>query len=296
MVFTTQVFAPSDYEQLQLAPEQDTHASDGVLPVGWAQRDAGDDMAYEAAPTVQTPAWPSAASIERCLINIRNLIPNLHVELDLGFVWYEYKEARTSVHANVLVALAASRMKLTTFSISQPELSNIDETMETLGFELSSPMRSLPTFSYIEESANWNSDDRSVISGLLGPPVKLRNLTLLLEEDDYLFHGSFDPVIPGVFRANAFTHLETLKIGYMNVNGVDLIATLSHCRCNLRRAHIEDVCVTESDDEWFRVFNIFTEMPRLSGVFLFGLGVVEQYHMLFKNLKHGHAYNGYKVR
>lgn len=121
-------------------------------------------------------------------------------------------------------------------------------------------------------------------------------MKLILDPDDYLFYGSFDPVIPGLFQASDFTHLEILKIGFMNVNGVDLIAALLQCRCSLRSVQILDVSVTESDKEWFRVLGIFTEMPRLSSISLFRLTVVGQYHMVFKDLKHGDTYNGYKMR
>jgi hypothetical protein len=294
VVFTTKVLAPACFRQLQLAPEQDLN---GHSDHEWAQLQLRDSVTGEVGPREQIPAWPSAGAIERCLINTRNFAPNLHVKLDLKKIgWSEHDEACASVQASILLALAASRMKLTTFSIAQSGLAEFDETMKTLDCELSSPMRSLQNFSYSEPSLGWNAHDRALISGLLTSAVKLRKLKLMLDPDDYLFHGRFDPVIPGLFRASDFTHLETLEIGYMNVNGVNLIATLLQCRHNLRRVFIEDVSVTESDNEWFRVLGIFTEMPNLSSVSLFRLTTGEQYYMVFEDLKNGFTYNGYKMK
>jgi hypothetical protein len=295
VVFTTDFLAPVCTEQLQLAPE---HARIGAYEHQWAQIELKESMSCAVGPRQQIPAWPSTGAIERCLINVRNLAPKLHVELNLGgyYGWSEQEEECTSVQASILFALAASRMKLTTFSIAQPGLGDFDETMKTQGCELSAPMRSLQNFSYSEPIFAWNEYDRSLISGLLRSAIKLRKLKLSLDPDDFLFYSNYDPVIPGLFRGNDFTHLETLEIEYMNVNGVDLVAALLQCRRNLRRVHIEDVCVTESDNERFRVLGIFTEMPSLSSVSLVRLAVVGQYHMVFNDLKHGDTYNGYQMR
>lgn len=190
--------------------------------------------------------------------------------------WSEHEEECTSVQASILFALASSRMKLTTFSVAQLGLGDFDETMKTLGCERSAPMRYLQNFSYSEPCLAWNTYNRSFISEFLRSAIKLRKLKLLLEPDNYLFYGSYDPLTPGIFRANDFSHLETSKIEHMNVNGVDLIATLLQCRRDLRRVHIGDAYVTESDREWFRVLGTFTEMPSLSSVSLFRLAVVGQ--------------------
>ena len=286
VVFTNKILAPADREQLQLAPAQNCYMPSGCEDLFWAQKYAEESMTDAVGPTTQIPAWPSKGVIERSLINIRNCASHLHIELNLDEkISWPLNEECTSVNASVLVALAASRMKLTTFSVAQSSLSDISEAMKTLGYELSSPMRSLQTFSYNEYGLCGNIHDRSVISGLLQSAIKLRNLTLMLDDDDYFIHQNLDPVIPGIFRANNFTHLETLEFSYMNVAGADLVATLSQCRCSLRSVRISGVSIAENYTEWFGVFGILAKMPCLSSVLLAVLGVVGQDHILFGHLQ-----------
>lgn len=122
------------------------------------------------------------------MINIRNCAPHLHIELDVEekILCPFDDQTCTSVNANVLIALAASRMKLKTFSVAQSSLGDIAETMKFGGFELRSPMHSLQAFSYTEFSRCGDTHDRSVISGILRSAIKLRNLTLALDDDDYI--------------------------------------------------------------------------------------------------------------
>lgn len=70
VVFTTKVLAPACFKQLQLAPKQDRN---GCSEQEWAQIQLRDSMVDAMGPEEQIPAWPSAGTIERCLIDIRNL-------------------------------------------------------------------------------------------------------------------------------------------------------------------------------------------------------------------------------
>jgi hypothetical protein len=183
-------------------------------------------------------------------------------------------------------------MKLTILSVTMPGLASINEAMDTFGYELSSPMRSMQTFSYAGIAGAVDIDDRVVIRELLKPVAKLRNLTLMLDKDDFFFNGELEPVIPGVFLANNFAHLETLEIGYMDVAGVDLVAVLSQCRSTMRSIHIHSVSVKESDSLWFEVFATCSTMPYLSSATLERLGVIDQYYLLFDDLMSGPSFPG----
>jgi hypothetical protein len=203
---------------------------------------------------------------------------NVLVELDFDDeVLCDTDEEQISLKASVLDTIAASRLKLTAFSVTEPGIIALKEAVEALDHDLGSCMHSLRSFSFAERNVLDFPDvnARRLIGPLLGPVVKLRNLTLDLGYD--VFEGEYshpDPSITNSLLTNPLSQLESLELIGMVVAEADLVTALSRCRSTLLRLKMSSVGIVGSDSPWSKAFSVLSSMPCLLSVDLRGLQLI----------------------
>lgn len=156
VVFTNKVLAPASAGQLQIVPEkrsyyttsdQSMDFSEVQLAFAQAQLGVEEAMAGSWDPTAMLFTQPSKDTIDRLLVDIKTLTPDVLVELDFGANFEgERFEDRTLPRADVLAALAASRLELTAFATTLVDVNNPETTMSSHDMDPSS----LRSFSYSE--------------------------------------------------------------------------------------------------------------------------------------------------
>jgi hypothetical protein len=261
LVFTTDVLAPAMVDHLQLAPRK--IAGEDCNSVR-AQFNARNALKEALGARTQLPAWPSNDFIGRCLIHIRNLTPDVFVEVDFHDTpFFENLEESTSMKANVLVALAASRMKLAAFETSSLDILQVNETVETLGYDLSSRMRSIQRFSL--KGSHLDREARPLIYKFLESAIELRDLELRLNCSG---HDAKTPSLSGskLLSGSNVSRLEVLTLESLTIEVVDLVTVLSRCKSTLLEVRLSYVCVLGSDNVWRQVFDTLVMMPHLSKV------------------------------
>lgn len=258
VIFTTDGLAPASCEDLQLASPKPYEEDD----ITRAQGNAIFALMRAAGTQIQTPTSPSKDAIERCLRCIRDLTPRTLVEVDLDENYsYGMEGKDVSVKANVLGAIAASRLVLTSFSTPSYDIVEVNDAVETMGYDMSSCMRSVQKFAFRESPLNANS--RKVISGYLELATGLLDLQLRL----YCSSRPLpDPTASSLLSVSNVYRLETLSLWGLKIEGADLIALLSRCKSTLLKVSMVLVCVSDRDSDWRTVFDTLTSMPRLSHV------------------------------
>jgi hypothetical protein len=263
VIFTTNILAPVVSRRLQLAPQDP--GEEGDYDIIETQVDVEVKMMEAVGARVQAPAWPSKDAIERCFICIRNLTPNVLVELDFNqSLWCEKTEERTLLKANVIVAMAATRMKLTAFNTSPLGISRINEKVKALGYDLSTRMRCLQSFSLGE--AYMSIKAQRLIYGFLESATELRELKLQLY---YSVGGRPDlteSTPSRLLSVSNVSRLEVLTLGNLSIEVTDFVAVLSRCKSTLLEVTLKFVCILGSNSVWRQVFDLFVSMPRLSKV------------------------------
>ena len=261
VIFTTDSLAPAQIEHLQLAPVDPGEEGYFILR---DQDKVGDDLADAAGTRTQTIAWPSKAAIERCLRCIRTLAPNAHIETNLNGRFQHMWEKSTSVKANVLLAIAAYKMKLTAFSTSSCGIVEVNDAvaMETLGrYDLSSYMHSVQSFSY--EETPFDKKYRCLVYQCLKSATELRDVRLMFYTPAKQLAG---PTVSKILSISDVSRLETLDFTELFIEGADLTAVLSRCRSTLRSVAMDQVRVWGSDSAWQEAFGTLASMPHLSKV------------------------------
>lgn len=165
--------------------------------------------------------------------------------------------------ANVLVALAASRMKLAAFETSSLDILQVNETVETLGYDLSSRMRSIQRFSL--KGSHLDREARPLIYKFLESAIELRDLELRLNCSG---HDAKTPSLSGskLLSGSNVSRLEVLTLESLTIEVVDLVTVLSRCKSTLLEVRLSYVCVLGSDNVWRQVFDTLVMMPHLSKV------------------------------
>ena len=256
VIFTTDVLAPASCADLQLA------SAKGLIIIRRAQWNAMSNLMGAAGTRRQTPTLPSKDVIERCLRCIRDLTPRTLVEVDFEKDDpYGKEEKDVSVKANVLGAIAASKLVLTSFSAPSYDIVKVNDAVETMGYDISSCMRSVQKFAFRELPLNVNS--RKVIFGYLESATELLDLHLRL---CCRSRPLPDPTASSLLSVGNVFRLRNLSLTELNIDGADLIALLSRCKSTLLKVSIVLVCVSGRDSDWRTVFDTLTLMPRLSQV------------------------------
>ena len=256
--FTTNVLAPASCEDLQLASPK-PYEEDGISR---AQGNAVFTLMGAAGTRGQIPALPSKDVIERCLRCIRDLTPKTLVEVDFDENYsYEKEEKDISVKANVLGAITASELVLTSFNTSSYDIVEVNDAVETMGYDISSCMRSVQKFAFRESPLNVSS--LKVISGYLESATGLLDLQLRLH---CWSRPLPDPTSSSLLSVSNVFRLENLSLSELKIEGADLITLLSRCKSTLLNVSMVLVWVSGGYSDWRRVFEILTSMPRLSKV------------------------------
>lgn len=275
VIFTTNVLAPARYEHLQLAPTkpeekdgegEDEHEEDqeeeALCHMISAQCDLANALVEAAGARNQMTAWPSKDVIERCLICLRNHTPRVRVAADLLEEYlYGSEDERTSAKANLIVAVVASGMKLIALKTTSRDIVQINETVESLGFNLDSCMHSVQRFSLKETDGFM--DSRRLICGFLEVATELRGLKLRFCES---IKPSPDMPASKLLSVSNISQLQVLDLEELSIEGADLITVLSCCRSTLVKVSMCCVFVLGKDNIWGEVFEMLASMPRLSKV------------------------------
>jgi hypothetical protein len=266
VIFTTNSLAPSEFKHLQLTYQR--FGEEVYNHVG-AQFKARNALIEAMGARTQISAWPSNDVIGRCLVHIKNLTSNVLVEVNLHeTLFYNKVKENTSVQANVLVALAAGKMKLTVFKTSSRDILEIDAAVKTLGYDLSSRMRSIQSFSLSGSYLDWEA--RPLISKLLGSAIELRDSNTRLYASNHDAKMS-SPAGSKLLSGSNVSHLETPTLESLTIGEADLVTVLSRCKSTLLEVKLSYVCVLGSDSVWRKVFDMLVTMPRLSRVDLMRL-------------------------
>jgi hypothetical protein len=258
VVFTTNALAPAQYEHLHLAPTKPE--GDKAYDILFSQFDVGFAL---VGTRTQTTAWPCENTIQNCIIRIRNLSPMIHLEVEFDEECiYDAEKERTLAKANVLKAIAVSRMEVAAFKISSTDIVEVDKAMQTQGHKLSACIRSVQNLSLRESHLN-TEDSRRLICRLLEVATELRMLWL------QLYHST-DP-LPGptaskLLSVSNVSQLQILAISDVTIEGAGLMAVLSRCQATLLKVSMTCVCVLGDDSVWRNVFDTLALMPRLSEV------------------------------
>lgn len=258
VIFTTNVLAPASSKDLQLALDK-LYGKDSIT---CAQCNAVSILRGEAGTQIQIPTLPSKDVSERCLRCIRNLTPRALVEFNFDQDHPFGKEEKTiSVKANVLSAIAASRMNLTSFNTASQDTVEVNDAVETMGYDLISCMRSVQSFGFRESPLNMHS--RQLICVYLKSATGLRDLRLQLW---CKWMPLPDATASRLLSVANVSRLENMSLSELKIEGADLIAVLSRCKSTLLKVSMLLVCVSGKDSDWPTVFDTLTSMPRLSKV------------------------------
>jgi len=262
VVFTTDILAPTTWDHLQLAPAKPEEGEERYPDFLMAQCDLADALAEAVGARKHTVAWPSKDVVEHCLTRMRNHAPNICVEADLFEEdVFRVEGERTSVKANLLVAIVASGMRLSAFKTPSHDIVEVNETLERLGYSLSSCISSVQIFSLKE--IYENQDSRRLIRGCLESATELR--TLKIHFYDFA-EPSLDTPASKLLSVSDVSRLEVLSLENMTVQGADLITVLSCCKPTLLKVTMGCVCVLGNETVWLKVFDILASAPRLSKV------------------------------
>lgn len=265
VVFTTDVLAPFGLEHLQIAP---TKPSGKISHIAYSQCEVRRALIETVGPRTQIPAWPSRRVIERCLIFMRNLTPNVLVEAHFGSpLSFGMEEECDLVTVNVLAAVFDIRMKLTALEISSDNIIAVNEAMKALGHDLTSRLRSLQSFSFMEPYAA-DMDARRVVYGFLESMTELRDLRFQFSHTDYAVETLPGPTNSELLSIARVTKLTSLDLSMLTLRGAELVAVLSCCNSTLLKVTMSFVCISGRDSVWADVFDELVSMPRLSKVYL----------------------------
>jgi hypothetical protein len=193
---------------------------------------------------------------------LRDHAPDVRVAADLLEEYlYELEEERTSVKANLLVAVVASGMKLIALETTSHDIIQINETMKSLDYNLNSCIRYVQKLSLKE--THGTTDSRRLIYEFLESATELRDLKLH-------FYDSIrpSPSTPAskLLPASNVSQLQVLAVEDLIIEGADLLTVLSCCRFTLLKITMRCVFILGKDNVWGKVFDILTSMPRLSKV------------------------------